>query len=198
MIRNLASLLSFLGRFDEAVALTQQAIVLDPLRSVVEFTLANYLIALGRYDDAETAMHKAIALQPQSAQNYAQLARIKILRGQPTAALALAKQETNPFWRTYGLALAYFAHGDKAEADTELKKLIDQDADDAGSQIASVYAFRKEPAKVFEWLDHAWSTHDAGVVEMLADPFLRAYKDDPRFVAFAQKIGVMPKAAAKP
>ena len=28
------------------------------------------------------------------------------------------------------------------------------------------------------------------------NPFLRAYKDDPRFIAFAQKIGVMPKAAA--
>jgi hypothetical protein len=31
----------------------------------------------------------------------------------------------------------------------------------------------------------------------LLDPFLRAYKDDPRFIAFAQKVGVMPKAAAK-
>ena len=28
---------------------------------------------------------------------------------------------------------------------------------------------------------------------MLTDPFLRAYKDDPRFIAFAQKVGVMPK-----
>jgi len=28
---------------------------------------------------------------------------------------------------------------------------------------------------------------------MLANPFLLAYKDDPRFIAFAQKIGVMPK-----
>jgi hypothetical protein len=33
---------------------------------------------------------------------------------------------------------------------------------------------------------------------MLADPFLLAYKDDPRFIAFAQKIGVMPKAGGKP
>jgi hypothetical protein len=32
---------------------------------------------------------------------------------------------------------------------------------------------------------------------LLIVPFLRAYKEDPRFIAFAQKIGVMPKAAAK-
>ena len=47
------------------------------------------------------------------------------------------------------------------------------------------------------WLEHAWTTHDAGVTELLYNPFLSAYKDDPRFIAFAQKIGVLPKAAAK-
>jgi len=51
---------------------------------------------------------------------------------------------------------------------------------------------------MFEWLEHAWTTHDAGATELLINPFLRAYKDDPRFIAFAQKIGVMPKAASKP
>jgi hypothetical protein len=60
-----------------------------------------------------------------------------------------------------------------------------------------VYALRKEPEKIFEWLEHAWATHDAGVTDLLVNPFLRAYKDDPRFIAFAQKIGVIPKAAAK-
>ena len=126
------------------------------------------------------------------------LAIIQILRGNPGAAVKLAKQETDPFWRTYALALAHFANGDRAEADAALKKLIDEDAEDAGSQIATVYALRKEPEKMFEWLEHAWTTHDGGVTELLYNPFLRAYKDDPRFIAFAQKIGVMPKAAAKP
>ncbi len=41
-------------------------------------------------------------------------------------------------------------------------------------------------------------THDPGVTDLLSDPFLRAYEDDPRFIAFAQKVGVMPKPAAKP
>ena len=46
---------------------------------------------------------------------------------------------------------------------------------------------------MFEWLEHAWATHDVGVTELLSNPLLRAYKEDPRFIAFAQKIGVMPK-----
>ena len=86
-----------------------------------------------------------------------------------------------------------FANGDRAEADAALNNLIDEDADDAGSQIAQVYALRKEPEKMFEWLEHAWTTHDSGVNELLYNPFLLAYKDDRRFIAFAQKIGVMPK-----
>jgi TolB-like protein/Flp pilus assembly protein TadD len=197
-VANLARLLAVLGRLDEAVALGQQAIVIDPLRANSHIGLTLYLTPLGRYDEAEAAQRKAIELQPQAALSYCQLAVIQILRGKPVAAVELAKQETDPFWRTYALALAQFANGARAEADAALKKLIEENADDAGSQIAIVYALRKEPDKMFEWLEHAWTTHDSGVNQLLYDPFLLAYKDDPRFIAFAQKIGVMPKAGAKP
>ena len=194
----LGTLMATLGRLDESVVLLQRAITLDPLRTASVFNLSLSLTALGRYEEAEAALRKAIALQPQGAQNYQRLSVIQILRRKPGGAVELAKQETDPFWRTYGLALAYWANGDHAEADAALKKLIEEDAGDAGSQIASVYALRKEPDKMFEWLEHALTTHDAGVTNLLFDPFLRAYKDDPRFTAFAQKIGVMPKGGAKP
>jgi TolB-like protein/Flp pilus assembly protein TadD len=194
----LASLLATLGQLEEAVALEQRAIELDPLRNGVHQALAVSLTSLGRYDEAEAALRKEMTLQPQAALNHLWLAIIQILRGQPASAVELAKQETDPFWRTYALAQACFVNGDRAQADAELKKMIDTDADGAGSQIAAVYALRKEPDKMFEWLDHAWRTQDPGVAQMLFDPFLRAYKDDPRFVAFAQKIWVMPKAATHP
>jgi len=198
VMANLALLVATLGRFDEAVTLVQQAIALEPLRGGPHTNLALYLTALGRYDEAEEALRKAIEVQPESAQNYMYLAVIQILRGKPGTAVDLAKQETDPFWRTYALALAYFANGNRAEADATLKKLIDEDAEDAGSQIATVYALRKDPEKMFEWLEHAWKTHDGGVTELLYNPFLSAYKNDPRFIAFAQKIGVMPKTVPQP
>jgi hypothetical protein len=84
---------------------------------------------------------------------------------------------------------ARLRNGERVEADAALKKLIDENADSSGSQIAEVYALRNEPGKMFEWLEHAWTTHDAGVNELLTNPFLRAYKNDPRFIAFAQKVG---------
>jgi TolB-like protein/Flp pilus assembly protein TadD len=194
---NLALLLGARGQLDEAITLVQRAIALEPLRGGPHTNLALYLTALGRYDEAEAALRKAIKVQPDSAQNYMYLAVIQILRGKPGHAINLAKQESDPFWRTYALALAYFANGDRSAADAALKKLIDEDAEDGGSQIATVYALRKDPEKMFQWLEHAWTARDAGVTELLYNPFLRAYKDDPRYIAFAQKIGVIPKPAAK-
>jgi serine/threonine-protein kinase len=193
VLASAASVLARLGRLDEAVALSQQAIALDPLRGASHANRAGYLVALGRYDEAEAAARKAIEVQPKNPVSYFRLVFINFLRVKPAAAVEFANQVPDPVWRTYALALACFANGQRAEADATLKKLIDENADDSGSQIAAVYALRKEPDKVFEWLEHAWTTHDVGVTELLNNPFLRAYKDDPRFIAFAQKIGVMPK-----
>ena len=195
---NYANLLSKLGRLDEAVALGQRAIALEPLRGGYYQNLVPDLAALGRYDEAEAAVRKAMEMEPQADNSYEQLAIIEILRGRSGAAVEFAKQEANPFWRIYALALAHFANGDRAEADAALKKLIDENADTGASQIAQVYALRKEPDKMFEWLEHGWPTNDPGVGELLHNAFLRAYKDDPRFIAFAQKIGVMPKTAPTP
>jgi tetratricopeptide (TPR) repeat protein len=123
VINNLAFVMGELGRLDEAVTLIQPAIALDPLRTASHYNLALYLIALGRYDEAEAAVRKSIELQPQSVQNYTQLAVLQILRGNSGVAVELAKQETDPFWRTYALARAHFADGAHAEADAALKKL---------------------------------------------------------------------------
>src|SRR5204863_9484227 len=89
---NLSNLLATLGRLDEAVSLGQRAIALEPLRAASHGNLASYLTALGRYDEAEAAVRKAIELQPQSANYYAYLSRIQILRGKPAAAAELATQ----------------------------------------------------------------------------------------------------------
>jgi serine/threonine-protein kinase len=190
--QSLANVTANLGRLEDAVELTKRAIVLDPLRSESRFNLAVLLIVLGRYDEAEATLGKAMELQPKAAQNYLWLAIIAIFRGTPADAVKLAEQETDSFWRTYGLALAQFSNGDRAGADVNLQTLIKGNADDAGSQIASVYALRRDSDQVFRWLDHAWVTRDPGVMELRINPFLLAFENDPRFTAFARKIGVMP------
>jgi len=114
-------------------------------------------------------------------------------------AMPLAKVESARFWRDSRfrdmecLSASFLTH----EYAPHAHDTFSIGAIESGSQIATVYALRKDPEKVFEWLEHGWTTHDGGVIEMRYNPFLLTYKDDPRFIAFAQKIGVMPKTAPK-
>ena len=194
----LANLISNLGRLDEAVVLAQRAIALDPLRTGFATKPSDHThharsLRRGRGGGAQSRRAPAAGRH-----------KLHVAGGDTDPPRQLQRRggigETGnrSDFPHYGLALAQFANGARAEADAALKKLIDEDAEDAGFQIAQVYALRKEPEKMFEWLEHGWTTHDSGVAELLDSPFLRAYKDDPRFIAFAQKIGVMPKADDKP
>ena len=67
-------------------------------------------------------------------------------------------------------------------------------------QIAVVYGLRKEPDKMFEWLDLAYTERDPGLTQLLVTPFILNYKDDPRFATFCQKLKVQvpPTAVIKP
>jgi hypothetical protein len=66
--------------------------------------------------------------------------------------------------------------------------LIHEDAVSGPFQIAAVYGLRKEPDKMFEWLERAYTEHDSGLTQLLVTPFILTYKNDPRFAAFCQKL----------
>jgi hypothetical protein len=68
--------------------------------------------------------------------------------------------------------------------------LIDRYADTDAFFIAGVYALRKDPDGVFTWLDRAWANRDNDISILYYDPFLLRYKNDPRFAAFCQKVGL--------
>ena len=188
------------GRLAEAENVARQALALDPLGVTRYFNLARILIAGGRYDEAEAALRKAIELQPAAARQHAYLTIIDVLRGNATAALQDAQLEPKGFWQDYALALAQQAQSDHATADAALQKLLNEDAVSGPFQIAAVYGLRKEPDKMFDWLERAYTEHDPGLTQLLATPFILNYRDDPRFAAFCQKLKlqVPPPAGAKP
>jgi serine/threonine-protein kinase len=176
------------GRLAEAENMTRQTLALDPLGVTRYLNLARILIGGGRYDEAEAALGKAIALQPAAARLHAYLTTIDMLRGNATAALEDAQLEPKGFWQDYALALAQQAQNDGATADAALQRLIHEDAVSGPFQIAAVYGLRKEPDKMFEWLERAYTEHDSGLTQLLVTPFILTYKNDPRFAAFCQKL----------
>lgn len=194
---NLGSLRATLGQPERAVALVRQALVTNPLNANWHVSLATYLSGLGRLDEAERAIRKAIELQPAAVEFHVELTIIEIQRGDATAALTAARQEPAGGWQDVALALAQQISGDRAAADAALKNLIDKDATEASYQIAEVYALRRDADNTFAWLDRAWATRDPGVGGLLIDPFILRYREDPRFAAFCEKVGLPTSTEAK-
>ena len=186
--KNLSFVFAAQGRLKEAEDMARQTLALDPLGVTRHFNLARILIAGGRYDEAEAALRKAIELQPAAARQHAYLTIIDVLRGNAAAALQDAQLEPKGFWQDYALALAQQAQNDHATADAALQTLIDNDAVSGPFQIAAVYGLRKEPDKMFEWLERAYTEHDSGLTQLLVTPFILNYRDDPRFAAFCKKL----------
>lgn len=186
----LASILADFGQIEEAVELLQQAIRLEPLSTNAHFDLARLLTSLGRYDDAARSARQAIELQPGGAGTWEMLALVEAKRGDGEAALKAALQETDPDWRAYAIALAQQARGDRAAADAALDALIAGHSNDMSFQIATVYAFRGDADKTFEWLDQAYERQDPGVMAINDNPFTRELRSDPRFIAFGKKVGL--------
>ena len=187
----LGSALATLGHLDQAIALTRQALISDALNADSYFSLALYLLPLNRIDEAEQAIRKAIDMQPSTNYFHQGLVMVEIQRGNAAAALAAAQQiEPAGIWRDIALMLARQIGSDHAAADATLKTVIDKQADSAALQIAEAYALRKDPDKMFAWLDRAWANRDSGISALLYDVYLLRYKDDPRFAAFCTKVGL--------
>ncbi|MEO7199162.1 MAG: hypothetical protein ABIY56_02985 [Dokdonella sp.] len=191
-------LVATLGHPEQAVTLTTRALAADPLDADWYHWLAHYLAGLDRLDEAAAASHKAIELQPAATSYHEWLTVVEILRGNAKAALAAAQAEpVSGGWLGVALAMARQIGPDRAAADAALKHLIDTRASEASYQIAEVYALRGDPGRMFAWLDHAWANRDAGVANLLFDPFILRYQHDPRFVAFCEKVGLPTTTTAK-
>jgi hypothetical protein len=147
-------------------------------------------MASNRIDEAETNIRKAIALQPELSHAYTYLTVIDLLHNDPAAAQSDADREPPGFWHDYADALAKQRSGDSAAADAALQSLIDKYSYGGPFQIAIIYALRKEPDRVFEWLERSLEARDSGLTQLFVTPFLLDYRDDPRFAAIAAKLGV--------
>jgi TolB-like protein/Tfp pilus assembly protein PilF len=186
---NLGNRLASFGQLEQAIALTREALATEPLRANWYNWLAVYLSGLNRLDEAERAIRRALELQPTAVSYYETLTIIEIQRGNAKAALAAAQQEVPGVWQDVALTLARQIGSDRSAADVALKALIDKNAGGAAYQIAEVYALRNDSNETFAWLDRAWNGRDAGIQNLLYDPFILRYKDDPRFAAFCKKVG---------
>ena len=192
-VNNLASLRAIQGRWDEVIALRQEAVRLEPLYADYRRILAIALLRAGRLDEAEASLRKALELHPEARLVHYGLGLLAVLRGDLDTALHEAELERDG--NTWPLAVVRYARGERAEADAALKALIAEAPDRNSVRIAIVYAFRGEADQMLEWLNRAYTQREPTLVSTLAvHPFFVRYHSDPRFVELCRKTGVtLPK-----
>jgi adenylate cyclase len=188
---NLAGVLLAQGQLDAAEQATRQALALQPDYPRLYLNLATIAMARGQLDAAEQALHKWQTLQPGAPSLYGTLAQIDILRGDFAAAVRDAKRETNPKNRPWIQAMAQQIGLDRKQADAALHDYVAKVGKDQPYLVADLYALRKQPDEMFEWLQRAWTQHDSNLIgNLLFDPFVLPYQHDPRFAALCKEAGL--------
>jgi tetratricopeptide (TPR) repeat protein len=142
----------------------------------------------GRLDAARAAALRSIELQAKQDSGPGFLATLELIDGHPAAALAAADLGSDEVFKLQYRALALHDLGRQAEAQGALDLLIAQHAHDGAFNIASVYAWRGEAGRAFEWLERALALRDGAILDLRFDPVLRKLHGDPRFQRLLERM----------
>ncbi len=192
-LRGLGRLATKLGRFDEAIELVRRSLERDPLDAGGYRVLGDQFWMAGRLEEAEATLKKALELRPDNGTARSHLGLVYLAQSKPEAALEEMEQVSRPAQRLYGLALAYHALDRQEEAEAALAQFVEGQL--SGAQafqwsygIASVYAFRGEPDRAFEWLERAYAERASDLTWLKVDPTFQNLHDDPRWPVFLEKM----------
>jgi TolB-like protein len=187
------------GKLHDAISERQRSLSVDPRQVPERFNYVKLLVAAGRLDEAEQEVKAGIELSgATSLQPYYRL-RFALLRGDVKTAREAAAQ-TSPDIRDLSLALAAQIGPDRAAADAALAKLL-RSHNDLGErqpyELASLYALRGDVGKTVAWLDRTWTKRDISIHQVLYDPVMLQFRNQPKFIAFCNKIGLPPPSESE-
>ena len=186
------------GRLEEAAATLRRALQLNPLSATALYNLGGIYLGMNDYAEAEHVLGQALALRPDISVVRAFQAIARFQQNRAPEAIGIAREEPDPLWRAYALAMAYWANGERDRSDAELQVLIRDAPEGAATQIAGIYAQRDDEASMFKWLQVARDAGDPGIVEIRYMPFVSRYAEDPRFIALLRELDLVQDAAKAP
>ena len=178
------------GNLERAIELNRRALELDPLSSATYLNLGMSLHAIGRLEEAEAALRSALEFASDGTVAHGSLSFVLLAQGRNEEALAEASKEPEEVIRLYALSIAHATRGHSETADATLRQLIEKHAERGPTQIAEVYAARREADQAFEWLERAYAQRDGGLTEIKASPHMRSLHSDRRWGTFMRKMGL--------
>jgi len=179
-----------LGQWDEAERHERAALSADPLYSDMHQLLGATLYGKGRFAEAETEYRRALQISPSYDYVHFQLTADLLALAQPDVALREIQLDSLDSDRLSGLAVVYHALGRKADSDSALRQLTQQNANSNPYQIALAHAYRGETDQAFDWLDRAYSQRDFELTLVKGEWLLKSVRGDPRYKAFLRKMNL--------
>jgi TolB-like protein/tetratricopeptide (TPR) repeat protein len=189
-VRYRGNLMAALGRFELALADARRASDLDPLSGGPWNDVAAVLLFTeGTSRATREASERACTLNPTSGFAWTNAGTIELLDGKLDAARA-AFARADETWTLYGEALVEHAAGNADKAQAALDEYARRYGDGAAFQLAEIHAFRGESDRAFEYLERAYRNRDAGMPYITFSVLLASIREDPRFAAMTQRIGL--------
>jgi tetratricopeptide (TPR) repeat protein len=185
-----ARLFTVTRRFDEAQAVVDRAVALDPLSPDALLSAAELAVARGDLVGSRAYYLRLLEVAPDS--NYAMSSLVQgyLLEGNKQAALAAIRGPADGARTLFAQAMVQHSLGNRAASDRALQELIRRYAAGWAYQVGVTYARRGEADQAFEWFDRAAAQHDGGLLRIQTEPMLAPLWKDPRFPALRKKVGL--------
>jgi len=188
-----AVLLWVFGRSSDAISLYNEALTLDPFAVSVMGNLTGSYLNHGELDEAARIVGRIKEVDPESAYVPAMTGWVENGRGNSEAALDFFAAAG--LLGTWGLAIAHYDLGQDAASDAALDMLIESNA--SPIQVAAVYSYRGQSDDAFVWLEQAFESRDAWMIEVRSfDLFFKPIHSDPRWQDLLERTGITDEVAA--
>ena len=193
-----ASMATTLGQLDKAIALYEQARILDPMSFSGLSTLGQAYMRARRFDDAISMLGQLAGSRPDYYWDYSNLGLAHLLNGDAEQALIEIEKNPENEMRDFATVMAYSTLGREKDAQLLLAKVTADAGDFRPARVAEAHCWRGETDLAFEWLEKARDARDPGLSYLLGNVFLENLVSDPRWPVFLNKLDLLEAWQAMP
>jgi TolB-like protein/Tfp pilus assembly protein PilF len=190
-----SSYLRAVGRFDEAIAASRRAQILDPFSFVIKTGLAVHFYLTRQYDSVVTQCRGLLELEPNFtipvnllASAYTQLERYREALSALQAVLELDPDDPEILSL---IGYTYAMSGDRKGALKIVDKLkeLSRQRHVSPPDMVLVYAGLGDKDQTFTWLEAAYEERSQWLIWLKTDPRLDSLRQDPRYADLLWRIG---------
>jgi TolB-like protein/Tfp pilus assembly protein PilF/predicted Ser/Thr protein kinase len=178
------------GRFDEAVEVMNKARELDPLSLFMNARVGMAFYYARRYDDARVMLETTLEVDPTFDQARYFLSLVYAIEDRYEEAIDLITDES---FRAWG-AMLHAWNGDEERARAVMDETLSRGS--GGYDWPSVQAGLRfalgDVDGCFEWMERAVDVKDPRLPLMMRSPKTDPLRDDPRFAAILERMGLEP------